>query len=283
MKRNFTVAQKSLALILALFPFTGLSQFVAPESITFVGAEAVATEALPCAFAVQVARTNHNNQLVWTLLGSGFLVAKSNATFGVTCDHVIAGAEKVLSEPNALKVIFVGLDTLSNGYVRFQCIPIHRNKGSDIAILTVKAPMTHEGKQLFDLKSQKIGEDMIGNETSLALGRGVLILGYPLGLGVEANQNRPIVRFGMVAQAADANKFLIDGMASHGSSGSPVFSLRVPRTELIGMVTSFQNEAITLFDENGQTAARLPYNSGLAVAVKSSIILKALDEAANGR
>lgn len=45
------------------------------------------------------------------------------------------------------------------------------------------------------------------------------------------------------------------------------------------MITSFAEDRITLFDENGQISASLPYNSGLARAVKASLILKAINEA----
>jgi hypothetical protein len=83
----------------------------------------------------------------------------------------------------------------------------------------------------------------------------------------------------MIAQDSGKPNFLIDGIASHGNSGSPVFAIHVPDTRLAGMVTSFHNDQITLLDEDGHITAALPYNSGLTSAVKSTVILNALREA----
>jgi hypothetical protein len=77
----------------------------------------------------------------------------------------------------------------------------------------------------------------------------------------------------MVAQNAQPTTFLIDGTVSHGNSGSPVFSLEAKDSKFLGMITSFRNDGIQLFDENKQLTANLPYNSGLSVAVKASVIL----------
>jgi hypothetical protein len=86
----------------------------------------------------------------------------------------------------------------------------------------------------------------------------------------------------MVAQDFGADTFLIDGMASHGNSGSPVFSLSADGTRFIGMVTSFASDKISMFDENHQLTAQLPYNSGLARVVRASVIRKALDQVYKG-
>jgi hypothetical protein len=83
----------------------------------------------------------------------------------------------------------------------------------------------------------------------------------------------------MVAQNAESKTFLIDGVASHGNSGSPVIGLSAQSQNLLGMVQSFDNDIIVLRDENGQVDATLPYNSGLASAVKASVILEDLRNA----
>jgi hypothetical protein len=110
-------------------------------------------------------------------------------------------------------------------------------------------------------------------------GRGVLIPGYPLALGIEDDQNHPVVRFGIVAQFTGKDHFLLDGVASHGNSGSPVFALKYKENRLVGMITSYVSDTINLFDENRQLSAKLPYNSGLARGVTSKMILEAIQKA----
>lgn len=110
-------------------------------------------------------------------------------------------------------------------------------------------------------------------------GRGLLIIGYPLSLGTEDDKNHPVVRFGMISQNTGKNTFLLDGVASHGNSGSPVVTLKGNHFQLSGMITSFQSDQIYLYDEHGQINAALPYNSGLARAVKASLIVKAVEKA----
>jgi hypothetical protein len=42
------------------------------------------------------------------------------------------------------------------------------------------------------------------------------------------------------------------------------------------MIAAHAADSITLLDENAQVAAKLPYNSGLATAVKASVIFDAI-------
>jgi hypothetical protein len=94
-QRQSQIADAHLgSMALSLAPWSGLSQFIRPENVTFIGGEQVAAEIKSSVFAVQVSRTNQSNNLVWTLLGSGFLLGRSNLTFGVTCDHVVTHASK---------------------------------------------------------------------------------------------------------------------------------------------------------------------------------------------
>ena len=120
---------------------------------------------------------------------------------------------------------------------------------------------------------------MFDDDGSLVEGRGVMIPGYPLALGVEDDKNHPVIRLGMIAQFTGKSYFLIDGVASHGNSGSPVFALTYKNPKLVGMVTSYLTDTITLLDEAGNLAAKLPYNSGIARAVKMQVIVDALQKA----
>ena len=129
------------------------------------------------------------------------------------------------------------------------------------------------------MQSLSFSKELFDDGSSLIEGRGVLIPGYPLALGIENDENHPVIRFGIVAQFTGKDYFLLDGVASHGNSGSPVFSLKQDDNKLIGMVTSFQNERINLFDDNQQLSASLPYNSGLARCVTMKAILEAVKNA----
>jgi hypothetical protein len=129
------------------------------------------------------------------------------------------------------------------------------------------------------LQSKRFGADLFDDGSSLVEGRGVLIPGYPLSLGVEDDENHPVVRFGIVAQFSGKDYFLLDGVASHGNSGSPVFALKHKENRLIGMITSHVADTINLFNENGQLSARLPYNSGLARGVTIKAIVWAIQKA----
>ena len=110
-------------------------------------------------------------------------------------------------------------------------------------------------------------------------GRGVIIAGFPLGLGVETDKKYPVIRRGIVAQYTGQETFLIDGVADHGNSGSPVVAVKLDQNQLLGMVTSYQNDRIELFDEKHKVVAILPYNSGLAQAVTADEIRKCIEKA----
>ena len=100
-----------------------------------------------------------------------------------------------------------------------------------------------------------------------------MTIGFPLRIGSELAHNLPVVRKGIIAQGLSADgHFLIDGIASHGNSGSPVFDLN--NAKFLGIVAAFQNDFINAFDENGQIVASFPYNSGLSVCISAFDIWK---------
>ncbi len=260
-------------------PLIGTSQqIVVPGAVTFIGSEGAASIEVQGVFALQVAQIRQDNSHNWVPVGSGFFVPSERGTndivLGVTCKHVVEAAERLANSPGFEKGLLIGMNT-QEGYKRFPCNIVYQDPTNDVAII---APQT-ELNAVLNINNLMIPSNNFDDGSSLVLGRGVLIIGYPLMLGVEGDQNHPIVRFGMIAQNSGGNVFLIDGMASHGNSGSPVFALTPDKQPLIGMITSFQSDKITLLDENGGVTAQLPYNSGLAGAVKASAILSAIKEA----
>jgi S1-C subfamily serine protease len=212
--------------------------------------------------------TNLNDIKDWTPLGSGFFTEGSNTILVITCNHVVDAGNL------AKKDLFVGVDTEA-GFRKLRVAPVYRDVANDVAVLGFLDAL--EGV----VKNREVSILLFGDETSVVEGRGALVIGYPLGLGTEGDKNHPIVRLGMVAQQTEGSRFLMDAVASHGNSGSPVFSLRPNGTTLLGMITSQAADAITLLDERGQLAAKLPYNSGLASAIKASVILDAIKAANN--
>lgn len=247
-----------------------------PDAVTFIGAEICATNFLRDAFAVQAVTTNKDGTITISTVGTGFLTIgkiQPNGKYmllGVTCNHVAKIVEQMKAQ------LCIGFDT-SHGYIRMTARVDYADTNNDVCIITDTLPTAFDISQL-EITDMAVDSGLF-SDSSIVLGRGVLIFGYPLGLGLKGNDNHPIVRFGMVAQNAEPTTFLIDGMASHGNSGSPVFSLESTGTKFLGMITSFENDAIELYDENRQLSAKLPYNSGLSIAVKASVIANAVNEA----
>ncbi|MGO9214334.1 MAG: serine protease [Syntrophales bacterium] len=242
------------------------------DAVPFLGIEEAAKILKKAVCAIQVpGEPTKDGKNTWVLIGSGFLIKdERNVTLAITCNHVVQIAIK-MNQP----VIYIGIDT-DKGYYRAPSVVAYTDPSLDIAVL-----VPHHEKHQDDLKFQSLafGKDLFDNGNVIVEGRGVIIPGYPLGLGTENDQNHPVIRMGFVAQYTGKDYFLLDGVASHGNSGSPVFSLKVNDNKLIGMVTSFQPDTINLFDENQQLSMRLPYNSGLGRCVTMKAILEAVKKA----
>ena len=246
-------------------------EFPLPEAVTFLGTEQHAKQLKKAVFAVQIEgnRQDQDKSNDWILMGSGFFVVGTNGVvLGITCNHVVVPALA------AKKSIFLGIDT-QKGYIRCDCRVVFQDSTNDIAVLVPQRPPDQD----FQFQNLTFPDSMFDDNSSLVEGRGVIIPGYPLALGNEEDKNNPVVRIGMVAQFTGRNYFLIDGVASHGNSGSPVFAMTYKNPRLVGMVTSHIADKISLFDDNGQLAAQLPYNSGIARAVTMKTISEALQKA----
>jgi len=244
------------------------AQWVKPEHITFSALELRAKEIRHSVFAVQVEGNQKNEEKRddWLELGTGFFVKrKDNVFLGVTCRHIVLMTRKMKKE------IYVGFDDKNHGYIRLRCAVDYVEQKYDVAILRPKKG----GYKNVDPASLAFSREQIGSNEDLVPGRGVLIPGYPLGLGVSIDENYPVFRFGIIAQYSGANFFLIDGVASHGNSGSPVFCLK--ELKVVGLIGAHKTDRISLFDENGEKVAALPYNAGLAQAIAPEVIGNILD------
>ena len=142
-------------------------------------------------------------------------------------------------------------------------------KNYDLALINLKS--TFDNPTL-DTVDQCIPESMFAGKNDIMEGKEVVYIGYPLRLGVE-ERNYPVSRQALIAQVIPKkHTYLLDGTASHGNSGSPVFDRKTGK--LIGMVESFNADFIDLFTEQRVLTARLPYNSGISKVVSSEVIKK---------
>lgn len=216
--------------------------------------------------SIELIDTNFTNP---TTIGSGFLVLKHNKIFAVTNYHVIA---KIPSG----KLVFIGLnnDGRKKYYIVNGAIPDVKH---DIAILDIGNEFSSKNNIKNDTTLNKpavTGISMFAKTDEIIEGTGVVIIGYPLGMGSEYTGNRPISRVGIVAQQPNiaTGTFIIDGVASHGNSGSPVINTQ--NGKLLGMICAFPSDYISAYDENGNKIAELPYNSSLTICVTMDMINK---------
>ncbi|MFC1576097.1 serine protease [Candidatus Omnitrophota bacterium] len=133
----------------------------------------------------------------------------------------------------------------------------------DLAVLTLRKTPSVQKWISTDLI---IPANMYGGTADIVEGKEVVFIGYPLGLGAQ-EKNYPVVRQGLIAQVIPKRKtFLVDGFASRGSSGSPVFEKTTGR--LIGIVTSFEPDFIDSYEESAagtkNLMTRIPINSGIS-------------------
>ena len=189
--------------------------------------------------------------------------------------HLFATHE--FSSTSLGNTLLVGLN-LKHGKIYNSAKLVVDNPKQDIAILSYSDnffPLTTLDTSQMHLDQASNGISMFADSTSFSEGTSIITIGFPLGIGSDITHNLPIVRRGIVAQGLNAdNHFLVDGIASHGNSGSPVFNL--DDAKLLGIVAAFPSDFITAYDENGQLVARLPYNSGLSVCISAFAIWKLL-------
>lgn len=251
-----------LILILAIFCMSSnLYAWDIPGDVTFMGLEKISSEVKKTVFSIQIKNDNDN----FIPVGTGFILKHGNLLVGITCAHVV----KPLLEGK--KEIYVGLNT-SKGFERFKSRVAKQNENNDISILTFEK----RTEEKIRIENLVLDSKYLESSPNFTEGRAILIPGYPLGIGAIQNENNPVIRFGIVAQCSSETNFLIDGVANPGNSGSPVFDTK--EKKFIGMVTSYRNDFINLFNQKKELIAKLPYNSGLSSAVSSTVIIRLLEE-----
>jgi S1-C subfamily serine protease len=206
------------------------------------------------------------------VIGSGFLVLKNRKHYAVTNYHVV---EDYLIGKDSVLVIGINAEKKK----QYALIENEKyfDKKNDIAVMKIERLVIMKDNKVVDstlLDPLALGVSVFEENRNIEEGLGVLMIGYPLNIGSELTGNRPVSRIGIVAQSVneESNTFFIDGMSSHGNSGSPVFNIQ--NKKLVGMIVAFQSDFITAYDERDRIIVRLPYNSGLSYCITAEMINK---------
>jgi S1-C subfamily serine protease len=202
-------------------------------------------------------------------IGSGFLVIKNDIHYAISNFHVTKNLTK-----NQILLIGMNLDQKKQYAV---IDTTYTDEKHDIIVMKLGSTFSLKNNIKVDstlFEPSAVGISMFETNDNIVEGTGIILIGYPLGLGTDLVGNQPISRIGIIAQKPNenTNTFFIDGIASHGNSGSPVFNAQ--NKKLVGMISSYPSDFITAFDENGQLVARLPYNSGLSLCITAEMINK---------
>jgi S1-C subfamily serine protease len=236
-----------------------------PVTITFVNLPKKIAELKKVSVSIEKSNIDIKSP---TLIGSGFLVQKNENSYAVTNYHVI---DNIKND----QIILIGLNIeMKKHYALVK--QKYLDEKNDIAVLKLGRLVSTQDIIIDSTLAQPatIGLNFFEESSDIIEGRGAIIIGYPLGIGSEFTGNKPVSRIGIVAQGPnnETNTFLLDGIVSHGNSGSPVFNEQT--MHLMGMVTSFRSESINLYDNSSILRASLPYNSGIAICVTAEMINK---------
>ena len=224
--KSLLVFALSLGLSVALFAERSSFALKLPGDITFYRLEEKA-KFKEIVMSIQIKKDDGN----YKIIGSGFLFSTASKKFiVVTCKHIVKSA---LAKK---KDIYCGAPT-KEGYRRVIGKPIYVDKKEDFALQDLVIPI---GDKSVHMEKRYAALKHFGSDDLIIEGKGVLIIGYPLGLGIEHDFEFPVIKLGIVSQFTKKNWFLIDANVNPGNSGSPVISIR--DNKIIGMITSYKIE-----------------------------------------
>ncbi|GEM_PF-1173352 len=247
-----------------------------PVDITYAGLVKRVKEIKPSVVSIEVLAGTGE----FVSVGTGCVVHVQEANVIVTCRHVVE-----LAKPQGL--LAVGLNTQA-GKMVVEAYVVRTDSALDLALLQPgeilqmstsldTPPPGQKGPVAsLDTKHYGIGLSVFADDSAITEGSGVLMVGFPLGLGAEMVSDRPLSRLGMVAQGVyDRPMFLVDGEASHGFSGAPVFLCR--SGALAGLVAAQALDKVESFDDSGKRAPSVRYSAGLVSCIPASAIKKFLE------
>lgn len=216
--------------------------------------------------------------------GTGFIVdtSKSPGLAVVTNKHILEhniGGQTMAPFQVTVKV---NMSDLAPTLCDASIVALHDNY--DLGLLQFKLPenkppdavsrISPDGIEYYSLKGTCfLLEDSVIDDGDLREGLEVLFSGFPLKLGSDSHHTYPVTRKGMVAQVLPgSHEIVIDGFASHGNSGSPVYCITDKGLKLVGIQEAVYPDANIGYDENGRINSLSTFNSGLSLVIKSSVI-----------
>ena len=235
-----------------------------------------------CIFITAEFKINNKNPPI-SKYGTGFVIdtIKSPGLVVVTNKHILEhNINGTILAPSRI-IIKINMSENEKTYYNAQIIGLHDYY--DIGLLypkgLVNIPKDTElkkssNKEYYEWKTKNIIlEETFIDDSKIEEGREVFFIGFPLNLGTDKFENFPIARKGLIAQVIPGEKeFIMDGFASHGNSGSPVFCLVNNSIKLIGIQKGVYNDFNIGYDENGNLNSLSQFNSGLSLVIKASVI-----------
>ena len=254
----------------------------AAPSFAIDNVDAIKRGRLTTVFVIAKYNIPNTKKPIWQT-GTGFVVdtKKSAGLIVVTNKHILQRMYKNQSLTPFEILLKINYSNLEPTYWIAQTIALHESQ--DIGLLYPVGPLKLPADAIFKKSEDKIYltwkhnsfllEDDVIDDSEVKEGLKVFFSGYPLTLGVDRFQNFPITRQGILAQAIPGdNELIIDGIASHGSSGSPVYCIIDNSVKLIGVQKGAYSDRNDGYDENGNLISRTSFNSGLSIVIKASIV-----------
>lgn len=216
--------------------------------------------------------------------GTGFIIdtSKSPGLAVITNKHILQhniNGQTIIPFHITVKVNMSDLvPTLCDASI----VALHDNY--DLGLLHFKLPQSKppdavlktssDGIEYYSIKSNAfLLEDSVIDDEDLREGLEVLFSGFPLDFGADSYHNYPVTRKGMIAQVLlGAHEIVIDGFASHGNSGSPVYCVTDKGLKLVGIQEAVYSDSNIGYDEKGRVNSLSTFNSGLSLVIKSSVI-----------
>ena len=199
-----------------------------------------------------------NAQSQFEAIGTGCCLNPADRVI-LTCAHVVRSTDMCNT--------YVGIN-LANGKKHVGVDTAYVDTIFDLALL-VSDSFCPDSEVHADAYKNLLAPDSLLRE-----GTGLLMIGFPLGIGTGSRGDHPITRLGMIAQSVQLDRcFLVDGTANPASSGSPVFLVQRPR-RLAGIAKDFRPDLV--FRRKGKLVTpdkELAYNSGLTDCVSASAVL----------
>jgi S1-C subfamily serine protease len=226
-----------------------------PEAAQESPAAGLARNIISLEFREEVTQGNQSRPtVVRRPVGTAFLVSTPEALYLVTASHVVAREQDLYAmvptlDPSRKLHQLLELHLPKDRWVRHPALETPTHYGVDIAVMKIPQPKRHIAAMSYCVQDCPPGflNQFALTDPELALP--VIILGFPLGLGMSLKEPAPMVRLGIIAlqpeeevfkygnKYADSKTFFVDAKIFKGNSGSPIFEFPALRQgNLVGIV-----------------------------------------------